>query len=222
MFDMKGPLVVEQGAAYALSKDYQPFAILHETKIFPSIRDAFLSILTLQKHDNPYHIICGDANRIVEDPNQFASANNGDIMIAVNGLRQFSFSFFVRRRMDGKWVHDPHKLREIEKVARAVGSFLSTWSDVVIDRNDHYGICIFHYKSTSKTNGVECILQTLGKFPLHMIGDSTADHLELKGVSHYAVANAKVEYKQHCNHIATHPFTEGVIDLIHFIIDHQN
>lgn len=220
-YGMNGPLVVEKGAAYAVSKDSTCIG-LPGTKVFPYIRDAFLSVLAVQKYDHPYHVICGDANRIIEDLAQFDSAQFGDTMIVVNGLRHYSFSFYVRKRISGRWERDTKKLIELEKVATAVGSFSKTWSNVVIDRNDQYGICIFHHRYTSKTAGVEYVMGSFKDVPFYMIGDSIADRILLQNVSLCAVANAQEEYKQHCERIATHSFTEGVIELIDAIVGHHS
>ncbi len=219
---MEGPLVIEKGAAYAESRQCQPSVIFSEkTKVFPAIRDAFISVLELLKHTHPYHVVCGDANRIVDDPSQCADAKNGDVMIVVNGLRQFSFSFYVRIRRDGEWVRDSYQLNEIKKVALTVCNFLGGWKGLDIDCNAHYGICIFHSESTSKQFGVDSMLVHSGKLPLHMIGDSGADHLGLRGVSQYAVANANNAYKQKCDRITARPYTEGVIELIDAITGHH-
>ena len=221
-FGMHGPLIIEKGAAYAMSKQCKPsVSCPKKTKIFPSLRNAFISALEFRKRAYPYHIVCGDANRIVEDTSQFASAKNGDVMIAVNGLRKFSFSFYVRKRVNGEWIRDPYQLFEIKRLALSVYDLLARWRNIDIDCNNHYGICIFHSESTSKRFGVNCMLRNSGKLPLHMIGDSIADHLSLRGVLQYAVANANDAYKKKCNRIATRPFTEGVIELIDAIAGHH-
>ncbi len=224
-WNMKGPIVAERGALISL-KDSSGFGV---TKFllgkfndeFLILRNRFLHALMENQGANKYVVVLGDVNNLA---NSFPSLSGTEpqVLILVNGFRERSLGFYVRRRADEGWTKCPEATSDVIGILDNIGpSIGAIWDDRDVDANPDYGICIVHHRGTQKTLSVD---QLLGgnSDQIFMIGNSMSDNLNHPSVIQCAVGNAHPKYKEVCQKtgglIACHNLTAGVIELIDRIL----
>jgi hydroxymethylpyrimidine pyrophosphatase-like HAD family hydrolase len=87
-----------------------------------------------------------------------------------------------------------------------------------IDCNYEHGFISISASDADKTTGVRALLEQYHTpTPIIMIGDSIADYIRLPNVHVWAVANAQIEMKQRADKVATRPYAQGCVELLHAI-----
>lgn len=139
--------------------------------------------------------------------------NESDAMVLINGLREASFSCFCLERDACVWKHSPRYLEEMSELALdiALGGF--SVSDVAVDRNPTFSICIIHHRLTHKLLAIPHIRKAMPGVKIFMVGDSMSDYHD-NSITHCAVSNASDNFKKLANIIASRPHTKGVIEIL--------
>jgi hydroxymethylpyrimidine pyrophosphatase-like HAD family hydrolase len=219
---IKGPLLAEQSVLHLQDEDGKTLPTQELCAIFRNVRDAF--VRKLIGHDGPngrFLTVVGDVNSIIGHmPSYTVGAEETQTLVAVNGLRQFSLSFFVRQRVNGRWSEPDDEITRIslERVSGilcAVGErFNALWPSVSLVPDTHYGICIAHHKDTHKRTPVIRLLNMRSYDHVYMVGDSDSDYLNSARVTQCAVGNASESYKRSCQMVATKAMAAGVMELL--------
>lgn len=218
-YGIHGPIIAERGALFAPTPVVAPTATVPVAARFPEFRTEFLlTLLAPRKVLDEYLVCFGDINALSKQlPRLTPDVCLAGAAVFVNGLRQASFSLYVRRRgPDGSWEKDEGAL---DAVLGQVTSVIarSSWlcGQEEIDRNPAYGICIVHHRDSQKRAALAPLLTEIGEHdPLIMVGNSCSDLLGSSQVLQCAVGNADPAYKAACAHVAERDRAAGVIELL--------
>jgi len=224
---INGPLLAEQSVLCLQDEGYRTIPMHAELGLFRDLRNAFvMELLRRETHDERFLTLVGDVNSIVDKmPTYGTQANGTQLLVAVNGLRQFSLSFFARARTSQGWArredsdaNGPVMRRAFDVLKEVAGrsqQFRDLWGKKDVDNNLRYGICIVHRKGVHKRTPVARLLEMRTYDQVYMIGDSyPADFLNDERVVQCAVGNASEKYKGRCQMIARQSMAAGVIELL--------
>lgn len=211
---LTGPIVAERGSVIwnpVLNKKHVVNAT--ETAWLQTLRSEFLSKAMDRFPETTF--IIGDATEFIRRGSVFPSMTHH--VVVINGFRSSSFSFFARSYTSegSPLIPDASFLIKLSNLTKEIiSSFGKTKEDLFWDENPEYGILIVHAKETEKHRGVTHLFSEYQPNKIIMVGDSIADYLNLSNVLQYAVGNADQTYKEKCDFVATHSYTQGVIECL--------
>lgn len=219
---IRGPLLSEQSVICLPDEDYRQIPMHEDCADFPDIRDAFVGDLLRRNSRGRYLITCGDVNTVVDSMPCYGHENDSARgLVAVNTLRQYSLSFFVRARDGIAWapreseeLNTPMMAEAVELLNRVGESHPDLWRHVEMDINMRYGICICHRAGVRKSTPVKYLLEMRDYDRVYMVGDGIADRIDDERVVQCAVANAHPTYKALCTLIADTECTSGSLELL--------
>lgn len=206
---MNGPIIAERGALV-----YRPDLEETETagpslstEFFVGMRDRVVGELT---KDGNVEAIFGNPSAIVRD-RRYALQGSAPVLL-VNALRRRSCHFTARRLVGDRYELDDESLERAVAAARACAGDYEGRLDW--DVNHEYGVLIVHDRENTKSRGIQFVLDDYDLDACVMIGDSSADYLNLPEADQWAVANASLDYRARCSRVASRDHTGGVIELL--------
>jgi hydroxymethylpyrimidine pyrophosphatase-like HAD family hydrolase len=204
---MNGPIVAEKGAViwWPTTKE----VIVSQTSdIFSAFRREVILSLTQMLEIG---LFVGDSMEFIRSVQRIEGGNS--VFVALDAYRMCSLGIFVRRIEKG-WLSNDYEAAE--RIRDQITPFVPFHPLVsAIDFNPEYGFMSVNSLDADKTIGVKALLEKWGATSkLIMVGDSIADYIELPGVLHFAVGNARPEYKEKAHRIATRNYTEGCVELL--------
>jgi hydroxymethylpyrimidine pyrophosphatase-like HAD family hydrolase len=208
---LNGPIVAERGATVSTVDETWVLDPL-KTAWFSDLRAAFVVRLMAEFPEST--IMVGDATAFVKDRPSKALTEQ---IIAVNGFRTSSFSFFARQLNTDrtKMIPDVDRLEVAAEIVREIVSELGRDGDLLTwDFNVTSGILIVHSMDTSKGRGVASLIDRLKPELTVMVGDGPSDYLGIGEVIQCAVANADPRYKQKADYVARESLTRGAIECL--------
>ena len=214
---IKGPVIAERGALIARSPDEKVLCASAEAREFRKFRQVFLRTLTTGANLARYLTVVGHVNEVANRlPKLPTNGCVNGIAVLINGLRQCSMSFFVRKQCRTGWTKDVPALDGVIDIAALIGrkKFPKLWAMRDIDRNPDYGICVYHHRDTQKSMACDPLVKLFGDREIYMVGNSMSDFMDDSRVKHCAVENASPEFKKRCILIADQERTRGAIELI--------
>jgi hypothetical protein len=226
-WNIKGPLLAEKSVVCLPDEGMRTIPVYKGLERFTEIRDAF--VLRLMQSDLVGKVltVVGDVNNVVDRMPAYGPEDHGaQALIAVNGLRQFSLSFFVRAWKENGWAarkdmvaNGPVLAQAIELLEKVGAAYdlqheSKVWSQRECVPDPRYGICIARRSKVDKQTPVARLLSMRSYAQVYMIGDDRADLLKDDRVIQCAVGNANQDCKDGSALIASGTYTEGVIELI--------
>jgi HAD superfamily hydrolase (TIGR01484 family) len=135
----------------------------------------------------------------------------GGNLVLINELRKFSIGMYARQvGADGQLIIREDLTQEMYERMRPL---FPAFNDLVVDLNHDYGILILSRESTNKREGTRFLMAMNGLDQIGMIGDSITDFLGKDIARHYAVKNAKPQFKAVSDYVSQFDFASGVIDI---------
>ncbi len=139
----------------------------------------------------------------------------GEPVAVVNTRREFSMSIYFRRvSEDGGFIKSPEV---IESAMDEIRRLYPDYDDLEEDVNHEYGLIIVNRQIVTKRLGTQALMAEMGLSQVAMVGNSFADYLGKDIALHYAVADAKDEFKRVANFISELPLTAGAAEIISLI-----
>jgi len=216
-YGIGGPIVAERGALIAENADAKVLLANREARDFKKLRQAFLRALTTGANLSRYLTVVGHVNEVANRlPRLPTNGCVNGTAVLINGLRECSLSFFVRKQSRHGWTKDVDALDEVIHLVTAIGAkkFPELWEARDTDRNPDYGICVYHHKDTKKSMACDPLVKLFGDREIYMVGNSMSDFMDDSRVKHCAVKNASPEFKKCCILVAGQERTRGAIELI--------
>lgn len=214
--ELSGPIVAEKGAIVLFEGNKRCIDI--KTRRMKNVYEGFLSMLFEECVLNKKLAVCtGNINPLFKALKGLKAEDRGlDTLVLVNGTRESSFSFYCMERRSNSWDIRSEKLREFAEKALLITQKFYNISDLDVDINPDYGICIIHHKKTSKLGAIPYLQKLFPNNKIYMVGDSMSDFHD-SSITHCAVGNATKEYKAKAKHVTKSKITEGVIDALKWI-----
>lgn len=214
---MEGPIVAERGALI----EFADGDVLYSNtgaSFFPDFLRNVQNELLRPEYAEKFLVVNGNVNPICNSlPIYPHHSLHPQTSILMNSLRTRSFSCFVRSLESGSWTKNKLHLEEIFELILSVSKRMGVENLLEWDVNADYGICIVHHKETNKFIAGEGLLSKTNS-KLFMVGDSMADFMNHKSITHMAVGNATPDYKKISAYVSPYELTEGVIDILKHVI----
>ncbi len=223
---MQGPIIVENGAAIMLDAADEVQGVQEWTRSFPQLQRIFTETVQLLDSEGlGYRVVSGDSRHIISNLKSADWISESVNTLAImNGEREYSMSFFVRKRFvggefKGEWELHGGELRYLAGIAEKVLALSSHSHRFRTTLIEDIGICIISDRDTTKQRGLYLLREHFGRgLSVFMIGNSIHDFLG-NGVEHYAVSNATDAYRDRGVYFAGNAYTQGVVDLLGHIVD---
>ncbi len=218
LFGLNGPLICELGNIIETDQDSEPRWT--QPRLQSLFIKLFKSLVQLLRTDYPQVIAIISDNERAQKILAGARLDTTVLLFLLNSLRQASLAFnafYLEAYTLRGFSSAPDLLQEI--AAEVTEMFISIFDCKPICSMDArtYNLCMLHHPDSSKTLGAAALLQNSDYSRVFMVGDTTFDYLEIKGVTHCAVGNASPEFKQLCQFVAPHTLTSGVIECLEWI-----
>ena len=226
-WEMRGPLIIENGAAIMLDAADEVRGVEESTRSFPQLQKLFVETVQLLDDEGlGYRLISGDSGHVAMHP-QSADWLPESIttIVIMNGEHEYSLSFSVRNRVTagkfkGDWEPHTGELRYLSSLAEKVIVFSSNSHRFRTTLREDIGACTIADKSSTKLRCLYLLREYIGPdMPVIMIGSSMSDFLDSSSAEHYGVSNATDDYRDHCTYCGGKRATQGVIELLEYIID---
>lgn len=209
-FGLNGPIVAERGALLKL-RDGKEISAHESGEYFSELKRTLSDYMTQQRIPFFY----GDATQLIRNDLNLLNMVD-DHIVLLQAYRRHSLGFYTRKvDATGKLTPDNDGLLSMmHTVQRMIGS---PSFRLVEDINPEYGIYILSPEEVSKRTATLILMKELGIFEIGMIGDSTTDILGEDIAIHYAVGNARDEFKKISKYSSPHANTNGVVDILRHI-----
>lgn len=200
LLEMNGYIISENGALI-VSPGGKEIILSDSISLFAEIKqNVVLNLIS----DSEVELFIGDATAFVKTVKNISSCLS--VLVAINSLRKYSFSFFVRRIEAGELCRD---LDIFCKIVEGVRVLLPS-KGIREGLGKEYCIFVLSPLDCDKSKAVSFLS---GKYNrIVMIGDSEADYCQ--GVENMAVGNAKLALKEKAVYVATREYTSGVIEIL--------
>lgn len=208
---MNGPIVFEKGAAVWYPEDD---AIICLTKAGNLVKRAKPILLGRFYQMDRHMLVYGDSTNFIRVVRAIPESIN-NVLIAFNGLREYSLSLHVRRIQEetGELVIDVDLTEAVIERIRDFLPISELLAEGVIDPD--YGFFYINPSDVNKTIGAAEVQRSYRPDRLVLIGDSMSDFPEdLPGAEAYAVGNATKAFKEKAHKIATGEYASGVKELL--------
>lgn len=200
-FGMSGPILAERGSAFQLTGEIPCATGSSDELIFLAMREYFAEELG----SRGFEVIDCDPSWAIKE-GVFERAESK--LALINSFRRWSFHVSFRREQ--KTSVD----LALSILDGACAKFGWSMEDFFIDPSLEYCLLIVHSKKSQKSYGTQALMVNMGLESLVVIGDGENDYTGLPGVSHWAVGNARLEYKEKCEKVANAGYTQGVVELL--------
>lgn len=203
-FGMKGPVIAEKGAV-----TYDGGNAMFDNRLaelMQGYREAIrrhLEIANIQwLSGNPVDII---------RENKFDKLQPGPLVL-LNTTRRCSLDFYIREvTSSGNITVNPQITMNI------VGELRKTYpqiDDFDEDLNHERGAFLVMRRGQAKRMGTKFFMENRGLTQVGIIGDSMNDFLGEDIAVHYAVSNAKEDFKDRASFVSRFPMTKGCLDIL--------
>lgn len=220
---MEGPIIVENGAGIMLTAADEISGVQEWNRSFSELQNLFSDAIQLCDIEKlGYRLVSGDSQHIVRNPKSGDWIDKSiDTIVIMVEKRSYSLAFFVRTRhttkgYKGEWSVDVTELRHFAEIAKKVIAFSSHAHRYRTTLYEDIGLCVIAGKDSTKQRGLHLLREYFGyDMPVSMIGSSMKDFLG-NDVEHFAIGNASVEYRDHCEYFtgADSKYTDGVIHIL--------
>jgi len=210
-FGMNGPILAERGAV--IWSPGKPEIVINPEaeQFFTSLRLALIQQLAFNRI-NFFH---GDVTQFIRNKpvlNEMVDPR----LILIQAYRRCSLNFYGKKILpDGALDIDNNLTKQTVELTNRLME--TPPFEVEEDYNPDYGICIFSPKQMTKRLGTIRLLTDLDLKKVGIIGDSTTDIVGIDIAFHYAVGNAKPEFKNNSVFVAQNSYTSGVIEILKLI-----
>lgn len=203
-FKMDGPLVAEKGAV-VFDNGQLVFneVVARRINVARKAIEGDLKARRIQwVPGNPVDII---------RENRFREFQPGPLVL-LNTARRCSINFYVREiTSDGQVKINPELTSEIVENLEIFYRGTDYLEEEISLEN---GILLAMPKGQTKRSGTIAFMESRGLKQVGIIGDSMNDYLGDDIAVHYAVGNAKEDYKRKAVFISEHPMTKGCTDIL--------
>jgi hydroxymethylpyrimidine pyrophosphatase-like HAD family hydrolase len=209
-FGLNGPIIAERGALLRLNNGRE--ISIHESGEYFGKLKRRLSDYMVNQRIPFYH---GDVTQLIRNrPNLLNMVD--EHVILLQAYRRHSLSFYARKvDTTGELVPDNDGLISfVGTIQRMLGKSPFKLTE---DVNPEYGIYIISPAEVSKRAAALVLMRELGIGEIGMIGDSTTDILGTDIAMHYAVGNAKDDFKEISKYTSLQSTTSGVVDILQHI-----
>lgn len=202
---MNGPIIAEKGALVQFT-DGTKIVLSKSEDIMMQTKEMLVKNF-ISVPENTLFI--GDATEFVRLGCWITGYSN--VLIALNNLRQYSLSFFVRgiRNRYKELVKDTDLFR---KIIGQIQPLIP--KELVQVQSEEYCIFLLHPQDCSKTQAVAEIIKKESYDRVIMIGDSINDFIGIPNVDTMAVGNAQQALKNVATYVAKNDYAGGVGEII--------
>lgn len=202
---MNGPIIAEKGALVQLT-DGTKIVLSKAQEIMMQTKEMLVKNF-MSVPENTLFI--GDATEFVSLGRWITGYS--EVLIALNNLRQYSLSFFVRRIRN--WCQELVKDADLfRKILEQIQPLIP--KELVQSQSEEYCIFLLHPQDCSKTQAVAEIIKKESYDRVVMIGDSINDFIDLPNVDTMAVGNAQQALKEVATYVAEDDYARGVGEII--------
>lgn len=200
-FGMNGPILAERGSAFQLSGDAPCATGSADERIFLAMRKYFVQELG----SRGFKVIECDPSWAIKDG---VFDRGGEKLALINSFRRWSFHVSFRREQKSSV--------DLALLILNDACIRHAWliDDFSLDPSLEYCLLIVHSKMSQKSFGTQALMMNMNLETLVVIGDGENDYTGLAGVSHWAVGNARQEYKAKCERVAHADYASGVVELL--------
>lgn len=211
-FGLNGPIIAERGAIVKIDDDRK--IVTHESEqFFSQLRGSLTERMTQQRI--PFYQ--GGSVQLLRTGSRLPNRIDPRLIL-VNAYRRCSLGIYSRRvGPEGEMTIDNEGLLVMVSAIREMMG--NPPFDIAEDINPDYGVYIVSPQAVNKRNGALALMKELGLSEIGMIGDSTTDILGNDIAVHYAVGNARDEFKAIAKHTARGNYTTGVVDILQRIVE---
>lgn len=203
-FAFNGPIVAERGAIVEI--DGEVFTNNDDLASFGTAKDAMEQRL----NELGVAVWSGDPSPALREG--LRVGERGDIVVLVNAYRRSSIGLYFRSVNDsGELMIDPSVT---DMLAGEMREFYPELSGLYEDLNHDYGVLILSRQEMVKRIGTQSLMQQGGYAQIGMVGNALTDYVGGDIALHYAVGNAKEEYKEQASYISDYPYTTGAVDIL--------
>lgn len=207
---LNGPIIAEKGAVVWIP-DFQQVFTSDISHVFASIRSRLVEEVAKL---SGYALFLGDNTLFIESVRGLRS--NDIALVAIDSYRTCSIGLFVRKVAGNSLIIDQDCLETVYQVLLPLLPEDHSFSEH--DVNFEFGFIAIHSQSTNKTRGTKELISIVGQpQELIMIGDSISDYIRLPFVRHFAVGNARPEFKLIAERVANLPYSDGCVELLNEI-----
>ncbi len=202
---INGPIIAEKGALVQFT-DGTRIALSNAQEIIMQTKEMLVKKFVSISENT---LFIGDATEFVHVGRWITGYSN--VLIALNNLRQYSLSFFVRgirNRYEGL-IMDRELFREILGQIQPLIP-----NELVQSQSEEYCIFLLHPRDCNKTQGVAEIITKESYDRVIMIGDSINDFIDLPNVDTMAVGNAQQALKDVAVYVAKETYSFGVAEIL--------
>lgn len=206
-FGMNGPIIAEKGSIVWLP-DGTEITLSGAESFFGGLKQS----LTKKLVDERIPFFYGDATRFIRD-NPFLGGMVNNRLALIQAYRRCSMNFYGRKiNDDGSLEIDNNLTQDLIGITKNLidGSPF----DLGEDYNPEYGIYILSPKEVNKRLGTTILMESLGLTQIGVVGDSASDIVGSDISIHYAVGNAREEFKKVADYIADDEYTRGVSEFL--------
>lgn len=203
-FGMKGPTIAEKGAVI-FDNGKVIFNKQHAKIIQTSIRAIKEGLKTAN-----IQWFSGNPVDVIRD-GKYGDLRPGPLVL-LNTVRKCSLNYYIREvTSNGQIVINPSMTTSIIEKLR---KYYPNSDDFEENLHHENGILLIMPRGQTKKAGTLVFMENKGLTQIGIIGDSMNDFLGEDKVVHYAVGNAKEDYKTKAVFVSKFPMTKGCIDIL--------
>lgn len=203
-FGMRGPLIAEKGLVIRDNK-----RITFDKKLAKQIQTSRKKI---KEHFVGANIQCllGNPVDIIRE-NKFGQIHSGPLVL-LNTARKCSLNFYVREVTSNGQITINQELTS--NLVENVRKYYSGIDNLEEELSHADGVLLAMPKGQTKRIGTLAFMENVGLTQIGIIGDSMNDFFGEDKAVHYAVGNAKEDYKAKAGFVSKFSMTKGCVDIL--------